>query len=104
MPGAQTQELNTLSEKLRQLGETIEMSPANALLYLKPPLFYPVTGHPRPGIQPNEPGNLMVTAFIHIKAASMEHAARGKVYGSGNLTLQLDMLWFLTTELRNGTE
>ncbi|MGD2272700.1 MAG: YihY/virulence factor BrkB family protein, partial [Desulfobacterales bacterium] len=32
LPVAQTQELKVLSEKLRELGETIEMSPANKLL------------------------------------------------------------------------
>jgi membrane protein len=32
LPVAQTQELNALSEKLRELGETIEMSPANILI------------------------------------------------------------------------
>jgi membrane protein len=32
LPVAQTQELKALSEKLRELGETIEMSPANKLL------------------------------------------------------------------------
>ena len=32
LPVAQTQELNALSEKLQELGDTIEMSPANALL------------------------------------------------------------------------
>jgi hypothetical protein len=32
LPVAQTQELKALSEKLQELGETIEMSPANKLL------------------------------------------------------------------------
>jgi hypothetical protein len=32
IPVAQTQELNALSEKLRELGETVEKSPANKLL------------------------------------------------------------------------
>jgi len=69
------------------------------------PIFFDsMTGHLSSGIQPDEPRNFSHTALISIKAAAVENTARGKVYGSGNLTFELDMLWFLAAKLGDGAQ
>lgn len=63
-----------------------------------------MTGHLGAGVQIDEFGNLLGTAFVGIEAAAVENATAGQVDGRGHLALQFDVLGFLAAELRYGAQ